>query len=132
MLTAGLLTALAVSGCGEPNYRPADLQLDLIGELPLEATHVRLCVGGVGQRVLGYRLAGNYSYPGLPVGVPVDVTVDVLDADAEVLARGQAPAMAGYIEGVLEECLGCEPCEATGTAADPDEDSWLLAVRLSD
>jgi hypothetical protein len=128
-----MLPALVWAGaCGEPDYRPADLQLDLVGELPLEAEFVRLCVGGVGQRVLGYRLAGSYSYPGLPVGLPVDVDVDVLDADGEVLAQGQAPSLAGYTEGVLSECIGCEPCEATGTAADPEGDSWLLAVRLSD
>ncbi len=131
MLTP-LLTVFAVSGCGEPDYRPADLQLDLVGELPLDAEYVRLCVGGVGQKVLGYRLSNTYSFAGLPIGVPVDVQVDVLDIDGEVLARGQAPALAGYTEQVLAECLGCEPCEASGTAADPDGDSWLLAVRLSD
>jgi len=133
VLALSALTLLVwAGGCGEPDYVSADLQLDLIGEDPDGAEFIRLCVGGVGQRVLGYRFAGTYSYPGLPVGVPVDVAVDVLDAAGDVLAQGQAPALAGYTEDVLVECVGCEPCQASGAAADPDGDAWLLAVRLSD
>lgn len=128
----GLLGLGCAAGCGEPDYRVADLQLDLVGPLPLDAEFVRICVGGVGQRVVGYRLRGSFSYPGLPAGVPVDVAVDLLDADGEVLAQGQAPALAGYTEGVLSECLACEPCEASGSAAEPGDPDWLLAVRLSD
>jgi hypothetical protein len=119
-------------GCGEPDYRAADIQLDLTGDPPNGAASLRICVDGVGQRVLGYRLAGSYSYPGLPADEPLDVRVDVLDDQGEVLAQGQALSLAGYTEEVLLECVQCEACEASGSAADPDGASWLLAVRLLD
>ncbi len=132
MLTLLPALWLGVGGCGEPDYRVADLQLDLAGEPPSDAEFVRICVTGVGQRVLGYRLAGAYSYPGLPEGVPVDVVVDVLDGEGAVLAQGQAPTLVGYTEEVLTDCMGCEGCDASGTAADPGGESWLLAVRFLD
>ncbi len=127
-----MLTALLLGACGGVEYRAADLQLDLAGELPLETHSVRICVEGVGARGMGARLAGTYSYPGLPVGEPLDITVDVLGEDGEVLLEAQAPALSGYREEELRECDPCSACQATGTAADPDGPSWLLALRFWD
>ena len=131
-MTPLFLALVWTGGCGGVDYRAADLQLDLVGELPEDVASVRICVEGVGARVMGARLAGTYSYPGLPVDAPLDITVNVLDEDGEVLLEAQAPALSGYREEELRECDPCSACQASGTAADPDGPSWLLALRFWD
>jgi len=126
-----ILLALLM-GCPAPiDYRRADLHVDLPGLVDPEAATVRVCVDGVGSRSFGARLAGRVALTGIPAGEPVDVVVDVLDDDGALMAQGYADDVDGWIQGELDEdCEGCEPCQAEGSFAAPEEDSWVLAVRF--
>ena len=126
------LILLLLLGCSENPQRTADLQLELAGIQPSDAMQVRLCVEGVGERTLGARLTGRYAFPGLPAGVPLDVTADVLDDLGEVLAQGIGEQVEGWTQGTLVDCTIeiCTPCSAEGQPAGEGEPDWLLAVRF--
>ena len=125
-VAAGLLL-----GCAANPQREADLQLEL-GTQPEGAAQVRICVEGVGERTLGARGTGLYALPGLPAGAPVDVKVDVLDAEQGLLAQGIAVELDGWAQGALVDCTieACTPCAAEGGFSIGEED-WLLVVRFS-
>lgn len=128
----GLAVAM---GCVEVRYQRADLQLDVLGAVPEGAASVRVCVRGVGQRVVGAREDGRLSFLGIPAGAPVDVTVDVLDSDGALLGQALAPLLSRYAAAPLELCAdtgspGCAPCEGLGQLAAPGEPAWVLGVRF--
>jgi hypothetical protein len=159
MARAPWLAVLALAGCpAAEGYRNADLQVDILGALPEDATRVRTCVDGAGSRTEG---AGpdRYAVPGLPTVRAAVVTVDVLAArtgtgpweedtggDAvQVIARAgpvtvdaevpwQETPLASFLadgQDAGADCPDCPgACEATGAFAGEEEESWLLAVRF--
>ena len=144
----GRLVAFAAAlvvggGCVEdPAYRPADLQLDLPGLVPTSAALARVCVVGVGERQAGARLEGRLVFTGVPTTGPVDVEIDLLDEAGTLLAQGRGFDVDGYAQGERVDCVPdldsgdlpvetCEPCSAEGKFAEPDEPSWVLAIRFT-
>lgn len=142
----GRLAVAALLLCGgcvaDPAYRPADLQLDLPGLVPTSAALARTCVEGVGERQAGARLEGRLVFTGIPAGAPIDVVIDLFDEAGTLLAQGRGQGVDGYAQGERVDCvLGldsgdlpvetCEPCAAEGKFAEPDEPSWVLAVRFT-
>ena len=132
-MAAGFKAVVAglVLGCASNPQREADLQLEL-GPQPVGAAQVRICVEGVGERTMGARGTGLYALPGLPADAPVDVQVDVLDAEEELLVQGGAMELDGWAQGALVDCTieACTPCAAEGGFSTGEED-WLLVVRFS-
>ena len=124
------MTLLAAVACSAVEYRDADLQLDLLGELPEEAESVRVCVGEVGEQDFGARIDGRFAVTGLPVGVPLDVDVEVHDADGAVLERASVEGLEGYAEAEPLSCEDCEPCTEDGAFAPAGGETWVLAVRF--
>jgi hypothetical protein len=130
-------------GCVEdPAYRPADLQLDLPGLVPTSAALVRTCVIGVGERQAGARLEGRLVFTGVPTTGPVDVVVDLFDEAGTLLSQGRGFDVEGWAPGERVDCVSgldsgdlpvetCEPCSAEGKFAEPDEPSWVLAIRFT-
>ena len=130
-------------GCVEdPAYRPADLQLDLPGLVPTSAALARTCVVGVGERQAGARLEGRLVFTGVPTTAPVDVVIDLFDEAGTLLAQGRGVDVDGYAQGERVDCVPgldsgdlpvetCEPCSAEGKFAEPDEPSWVLAIRFT-
>jgi hypothetical protein len=143
---------LLLGACTREQYRNADLQLDILGALPSHADRVRICVEDLRSRTVG---AGGdrYAVPGLPVGEPATVIVDALvereggDSgllDLITVARSTQVTFTGddpWLETELEvfaddaeqawACNGCPtPCGVTATAAETEEESWLLTVRF--
>lgn len=130
-MVPGLLV-LALGGCATLEYVPADVQLDVVLAHEEGFTQVRLCVAGVGQRVVGYRLYDDYVVPGIPGEQGLDVTVDFLDAEGRVLAQGTGDGLVGWSEVEGRSCTDASPCAAcgaTGSFAAEGEPSRLLAVR---
>ncbi len=146
------LLALPLVGCTREAYRNADLQLDILAGLPEGAEQVRICAEGLRSRTVG---AGGerYALPGLPLGEPAAVTVDLLvaleDADTGgdglvTIARSvpvefseQQPYLVTELEQYADSaeqaqaCASCPtPCETATSAAENQEESWLLAVRF--
>ena len=141
---AGLFAYLA--GCGVEEWRNADLQLDVLSALPDTAEQVRVCVDGAGVRELGAAAVGRFAVPGVPMSRPAIVTVQVVvsggedTADAQPQIIGQAgpvtlEADAPYASTAYNDYTAGEGpslCEVTGSFAEEEEESWLLAVRFSD
>ena len=128
-----MILALLLS-CTPLETRPADLQVDFFEDQPEEAAQVRICVDGVGEWTEAARLRAHYAFTGIPPGEPVDVAVDLLDADGALLAVGRLEEVDGYVEGELEDCqLSEEECTACSTSENrAKEDAWVLAIRFTD
>lgn len=126
----GALVA-ALLGCSPVDYRDADLQLDLPGQVPTQAEQVRVCVSGVGQQTFGARMSGLFAVTGLPAGQPVDVTVDVLEQGL-VVVQGRTSELVDYALASRTECdeAGCTPCTEQGSFASAEEETWVLALRF--
>jgi hypothetical protein len=126
----GALAALLLA-CSPVDYRDADLQLDLPGQVPAQAEQVRVCIGGVGEQTFGARMNGLFAVTGLPAGQAVDVTVDVLEQDL-VIVQGAVQALTDYAVGTRIECdeQGCTPCAEPVSFATAEEDTWVLALRF--
>lgn len=148
-----LIALLLLSSCTREEYRNADLQLDILGALPAHADRVRICVEDLRSRTVG---AGGdrYAVPGLPSGEPATVVVDALveGAGAEdsglveliTVARSAQVTLSAdvpWLETELEvfadsteqaqACVDCPTaCGTTATAAETEEESWLLTVRF--
>jgi len=148
---------LVLTACTRETYRNADLQLDILAPQPAFADRVRVCVEGVRTRTVGAG-DGRYAVPGLPSGVPAEITVQVLvEADAGEMDDTGTEALIAvastgrvslteqdpWLEVELEHfahsdteaqaCDSCpEPCRTTTTATPEDDDSWLLATRFLD
>ena len=129
-----MLALLIWLGCVSTEYREADLQLDLSGEVPEEADRLRICVDGAGAREVGQRFSGLYSFTGLPPGAPLDIAVELIsEASGLVLARAEVLDVTGLVEGELSSCEGdCERCRVEGSLVPAGQPDWLLAVRLLD
>lgn len=129
------LALLALWGCHAERYQRVELQLDIRDPVPEGATTVRVCVAGVGQRSVGARQDGRLSFVAIPAGAPVDVRVDVLDAEGALLGQAWAPALDGYAAVDLDNCADsgsaeCVLCRADGQLAAPGEAAWTLGVRF--
>lgn len=137
-MTAAIALAAA---CGVPKRVDVDLQIDLEvhdDSDPWDSlSGVRVCVVGAdgnGLRVDFARDPGTYVLGGLPLGEPLDVTVQALDLDPDAVDSGDAPRVLAEsrIEGAVldraspprlslpfAECDGpCPgPCAASGLPA---------------
>ena len=128
----GTIAAFAV-GCALPDYRLAELQVDVDTALPAEAATLHLCVGGFGSYDAG---AGNgrAAFAGLPVGEEYEVEIDVLDA-AELLigrARATVDEAVPYALAPWEGSPADPPCADRGHGATADEPDLLLVVRFDE
>jgi hypothetical protein len=148
-----LIVAVLLCACAREEYRNADLQLDILAPLPAHADRIRICVEGVRSRTMGAGGA-RYALPGLPEGSPAAVQVDALvelDGGSDsglveliTVARSVQVTLSNeepWLETELEvfahsleqaqACQGCPaPCGTTTTAAETEEESWLLTARF--
>ncbi|MDP2314075.1 MAG: hypothetical protein Q8P41_14330 [Pseudomonadota bacterium] len=128
---AALVSALCVaSGCGRESYDVADLQLDVDAPLPADAEVIRVCVSDHGTLERG---AGNgrVPFPGLRAGEPVEVSLDVYDADGALIASaGPAPLDADTPYTTTPLLEPGARCVANGAIAAEGTDTWLLALRF--
>jgi hypothetical protein len=129
---AALACGGLLSGCAVETYDVADLQLDVAAPLPIGAETLHVCVTGVGMLDRG---AGNgrMAFPGLPVGDPAEVTVDVLDADGALLATAGPAVLDGDAPWATTP-LGDpqDACHTTGELAPDEATSWLLVLRFAE
>lgn len=150
------LLVLLVAACDREDYHNAELQLDVDAPLPDDAGSVRICVAEAGVRTVG-AAGSRYSIPAIPTGRPAVLVVDVLQevmedtaaaGDFHVLARvgpvtldtTRPYALEPLLEaggtlvdaGDLEAAPLLQPCVATGTFAEEEEDAWLIAVRFAE
>ena len=117
------------AACSAVEHRPADLQLDILAELPVaDATAVRLCPGELRERDFGPRDDGRFAMTGLPPGEGQDVVVDVL-AEEGVLLRAEAH-VDSWAEAEAQACEGCAPCGGKADRVPEGQESWVLAVRF--
>jgi hypothetical protein len=143
------------SGCTREEYRNADLQLDILAPLPEHADQLRICVEGSRSRTVGAG-GSRYALPGLPAGEPAEVVVDVLverdGASAADTGQGMLSSIArslrvtlspdapygstsleifAHSEEDIASCDAClEPCRGGATAAQDQEETWLLTARF--
>lgn len=121
---------LLAAGCSAVEYRDADLQLDLAGEVPPDVEQIRVCVADVGEQTFGARIDGRFAVTGLYAGEPVDVTVDLVDEDGALLERASVSALEGFASAEPVGCGDCEPCTEADAFAPATEETWVLAVRF--
>jgi hypothetical protein len=113
-------------------YRPVDLQLDILGSLPAATETLHVCVSDVGELSEG---AGNgrVVFAGLPADTEAQVTVDFLD-DLGAVIGGAGPATFEpndtWMEQAQDERTGA--CTADGQAAPDNSESWVLGVRFTE
>lgn len=128
----GRLALWLMMGCGGPQWRNADLQVDVSGLSTSDEDRVRVCVtdAGIHERAIG---AGSTSFPGLPAEGPIEVTVDLIDADQRVARAG--PVTLGqdddYAHIKWRSCEDdCTICSDDGRGAVAGSDNRLLAIRF--
>lgn len=134
-----MIWLLLLSACVVEEWRNADLHVDVTGADWTDTDTVRLCVAGVGpqEEALG---AGRVGYPGIPTdGAPRSLIIDLMDPDPDTDDRrlGRAGPIALTTDTPWQEVAmvscdtePCGGCTAQGERADPDDLSWLLAVRF--
>lgn len=127
----GLLSSLPA--CAEPDYRAADLQLDIDAAIPVGAELIHVCVDGVGMLDQG---AGNgrVAFAAIPPSGSYGVTVEVRDADGASMGVAGPATLSEDVPWVL---VAFDPAAPGGcvTGGDPvleGEDSWLLGVRFDE
>lgn len=124
---------LALLACATPDYRAADLQLDIAAPLPEAAETLTVCVDGFGEYSAG---AGNgrAAVAGLLVGESYPVTVDVYDADGVLLGTAGPTTLDEATPYAVAELgsPGIVPCAATGEVAPAGGESWILAIRFDE
>jgi hypothetical protein len=130
----GRVALLALLGCAGPEWRNADLQIDISGRSISDEARVRICVEGAGQREQAVG-ADSVSFPGLPSDGELRVWVDLLDGAQRAARAG--PTLLGveadYARLVWKTCTAdCAPCADGGLGAASGADSRLLAVRFLD
>ena len=121
-------------GCGGPQWRNADLQVDVSGLSTSDEDRVRICVrdAGIHERAIG---AGSTSFPGLPAQGPIEVTIDLIDGDERMARAGPTTLGQGddYAQIKWTSCDDeCSICSDDGRGAPADSDNRLLAVRFLD
>lgn len=120
------------TGCGGLDYRPVDLQLDILGRLPAATETLHLCVAEVGELSAG---AGNgrVVFAGLPADTATTITVDFLD-EAGTIIGGAGPAefepTTTWME--LPQDQRDVGCTAQGSAVPEDAADWVLGVRFTE
>ncbi len=104
-----------------PDWKNADLQLDVTGFPFSDDDRISICVAGVGL-LESAAAAGTFAFPGIPASFPRTVTVageNGLGGSVDFDARGYETITAA--EQVIDGCPGSRAEEGTGL---------LLAVRL--
>ena len=121
----------AFCGCARTEHIPVDLELDVDATLPEGAAQVRICIEDGVERTFG-AASGRYAVTGLFADRVSDVTIDVLDADAAVIAQaGPVEVDSDYTIADLQPCDGeCIDCAGTGDLPAVGEPSWTLGVRF--
>jgi len=130
----GRLGLFLVLGCASPDWRNADLQIDVTGRTLSDEAQVRICVEGAGEREQAIG-AGTMTFPGLPAQGTLRVQVDLLDEEMRLARAG--PTLLGedadYARLSWRDCgSDCSLCEDDGPGAAEGADNRLLAVRFRD
>jgi len=122
----------SAAGCGGVDYRPVDLQLDIVGSLPEATETLHLCVADVGELSAG---AGNgrVVFAGLPADKPATITVDFLD-EAGTIIGGAGPAVFEATTTWMEQPQDqrASGCTAQGSAVPEEAAGWVLGVRFTE
>ena len=130
----GRLALVLMVGCAGPDWRNADLQIDVSGLEIHDQDRVRICVQGAGQRELAVG-AGRMSFPGLPGTGELSIRVDLMDEDLR-LARAGPTTLGLVADHAVLQWQGCTTdcvlCEDPGRGAEDGVKSRLLAVRFID
>jgi hypothetical protein len=130
----GRVALLALLGCGGPEWRNADLQIDISGRSISDEARVRICVEDAGEREQAVG-AGSVSFPGLPSDGELRVWVDLLDGAQRAARAGptQLGLEADHAQLVWKTCTAdCAPCADSGLGAASGSDSRLMVVRFLD
>ncbi len=127
-----LLAWLVGCGGGEGvNYVPVDLQLDVVGTVPVDIETIHMCVEGSGELTEG---AGNgrVMFAGLRADDVALVTLDFRDVD-DVVIGGVGPVEMDNTTAWLEAPQDTreDGCTAAGSTAEDDAESWVLGVRFT-
>ncbi len=125
---------LLLAGCAGPEWRNADLQIDVEGMAISDEDRVRVCVEGAGQReqTVG---SGTVSFPGLPTDQDLRIWVDLVDTEERAARAGPTRLSSDTEYAVLkwQDCSeDCPICEDPGKGAEKGEESLLLAIRFRD
>lgn len=133
-MAAPVLWSLALGilpACGSVAYRPVDLELDVLGALPVDAETIHMCVEGSGELSEG---AGNgrVMFAGLHADQPATITLAFVD-DAGGVIGGVGPVdlddLTPWAEAAQDD--RAEDCVADGTTTTADEASWVLGIRFT-
>lgn len=124
---------VALPACAEPDYRPADLQLDIGAPLPAGAERIHVCVDGVGMLDQG---AGNgrVAFAAIPPDGSYAITVEVQDADGASLGVAGPVTLgtgATYAVAPFDTAAG-GGCRANGQGVHEGDESWLLGIRFDE
>lgn len=125
------LAALLLGGCAGVDYRPVDLQLDVLGAVPAEAETIRMCVEGVGELTEG---AGNgrVVYAGLRTDSVAQVTLSFETETGDVIGgAGPVELDADTPWAEVEQDDRAEACTATAFDVPASEAGWALGVRFT-
>lgn len=120
--------------CAATGYDPVALVMLVDAPLPAEAATVHVCVEGFGEMSFG---AGNgrVAFTGIPTGIEVTATVDVLDIDSEVLGAATRTVVPGAstVADLLAPFLPADaPCADPGDRATADEAGGVLGIRFAE
>jgi len=128
------LACLGLAACAGPQWRNADLQIDIEQAGVQDTDMVRICVEGVGLREEPVH-AGAVAFAGLPSTGLLTIRVDRLQDESRI-ARAGPVELGGdlhYRMVVWTECDGeCEPCTVENNRAPDKDGDRLLAVRFLD
>ncbi len=126
------LTLLGLLACAGPQWRNADLQIDIEHAGVQDTDKVRICVQDVGLREQPVH-AGAVAFPGLPLEGQLTIRIDRLDGDLRTARAG--PVQLGgdlhYRKLIWTDCEeDCEPCTVERDRTSSAASDRLLAVRF--
>ena len=130
----GRLSLLLLIGCGGPQWRNADLQIDVWGQTVSDEARVRVCVTDSGSREQAVG-ASAMTFPGLPAQGSLEIQIDLMDDDLRAARAGPIELGDGenYTRIKWSECTeDCLPCDDDGRGAPKGADNRLLAIRFGD
>lgn len=130
-VTLPFLVLSAVLACNSVDYRTVDLQVDVIGPVPVDAETLHMCVVGSGELSEG---AGNgrVLFAGLHADQPASITIAFVDETGHVIGgAGPLNLDDGTPWAEVEQDQRDEDCTDEGIPAAADEESWVLGVRFT-
>ncbi len=136
MLRVLLLSPLVA--CGSVAYVPVDIEVDVLGTVPIDAETIHMCVEGSGDLSEG---AGNgrVTFAGIRADVEASVTLAFLDETGVVIGGAGPVNLAAEGFGTdsapnwlqVEQDDRAEDCVPVGVPASDDAESWVLGTRFT-